>query len=141
MKHRATVIPLLLVLLPAPAFASGGMQPGLWEVTTRMEMTGMPMKMPPITIRHCYTRQDLDKGSNVPQADDKNCKVKDYKLKGDTVTWSIVCTGKNAMSGTGTMTVKPTSYTGKMNYRMKDDGETVDAVTHMSGKRVGDCKK
>lgn len=140
MTHRAIAVLSFLALLPAPVVASGGMQPGLWEVTTRMEMTGMPVKMPPITIRHCYTRQDLDKGSNVPQSDDRNCKVKDYKLKGDTATWNIVCTGKNAMTGAGTMTVKSTSYTGKMQFTMKD-GESANAVTHLSGKRVGDCKK
>jgi len=100
MIKRAPFVAVLLTLSSVPAFAAGGMQPGLWEVTTRMQMAGMPM--PPQTVRHCYTRQDVEKGERtVPQADDKNCKIKDYKLKGNTATWSIVCTGKNAMTGTG----------------------------------------
>jgi hypothetical protein len=140
MTHRTPVVLLLLTLLPVSAFAAGGMQPGLWEVTTRMEMAGMPM--PPQTVRHCYTRQDVENGDRtVPQADDKNCKIKDYKLKGNTATWSIVCTGKNAMSGTGTMTTSATSFSGKSNYKMRDNGDTMNMVSHMTGKRIGDCKK
>ena len=141
MTHRAPVGLLLLVLLPAPAFAAGGMQPGLWEVTTRMEMTGMPMQMPAQTVRHCYTRQDVEKGERtVPQSDDKNCKIKDYKLRGNTASWSIVCTGQHAMSGTGTMTTSATSFSGKSTFKMRGNGDNIDAVSHMTGKRIGDCK-
>lgn len=140
MIKRAPFVVLLLTLSSVPAFAAGGMQPGLWEVTTRMQMAGMPM--PPQTVRHCYTRQDVEKGDRtVPQADDKNCKIKDYKLKGNTATWSIVCTGKNAMTGTGTMTTSATSFTGKSNYKMRDNGETMEMISNLSGKRIGDCKK
>ena len=142
MTHRAPVVVLLLALLPVPAFAAGGMQPGLWEVTTRMEMAGMPMQMPAQTVRHCYTRQDVEQGDRtVPRADDKNCKIKDYKLRGNTATWSIVCTGKDAMSGTGTMTTTATSFSGKSTFKMRQNGDTMDVVSHMTGKRVGDCKK
>jgi len=142
MTHRAPVVLLLLTLLPVSAFAADGMQPGLWEVTTRMEMTGMPMQMPAQTVRHCYTRQDVEKGERtVPRADDKNCKIKDYKLKGNTATWSIVCTGRGAMSGTGTMTTRATSFTGKSTFKMRDNGDTTNMVSDITGKRVGDCKK
>ena len=142
MTHRALVGLLLLILLPVPVFAAGGMQPGLWEVTTRMEMTGMPIQMPAQTVRHCYTREDVEKGERtVPRSDDKDCKIKDYKLRGNTASWSIVCTGQNAMSGTGTMTVNPTSFSGKSTFKMRGNGDAIDAVSHMSGKRIGDCKR
>lgn len=141
MTKRTAVLFLLLSLSPVPAFAAGGMQPGLWEVTTRMQMTGMPMQMPAQTVRHCYTKQDIEKGDRtVPQADDKNCKITDYKLRGNTATWSIVCTGQGAMSGTGTMTTSATSFTGKSKYKMRDNGGTMDMVSNISGKRIGDCK-
>jgi hypothetical protein len=72
MIKRAPFVAVLLTLSSVPAFAAGGMQPGLWEVTTRMQMAGMPM--PPQTVRHCYTRQDVEKGDRtVPQADLEHC--------------------------------------------------------------------
>jgi len=142
MTHRALIVLLFLTLLPVQAFAAGAMRPGLWEVTTRMEMAGMPMQMPAHTVRHCYTRQDIEKGERtVPRSDDKNCKIKNYKFRGNTATWSIVCTGRGAMSGTGTMTTRATSFSGKSTFKMRDNGENMDMVSHITGKRVGDCKK
>jgi len=42
----------LPLLLPVPAMAAGTMQPGLWEITSTVEMPGMPFQPPPQTVRH-----------------------------------------------------------------------------------------
>ena len=141
MKRHAFVA-LLFAALASPVFgASSEMQPGLWEITTRVEMSGMPVPMPPQTIRHCYTKKDIEKGQGtVPQGDNKNCQIKDYKVRGNTASWTLVCTGKEAMTGAGTMTWTSTSYTGKMNARVKDGGETINMTHRWTAKRVGDCK-
>lgn len=141
MKQLFPSILLLMSLAPYSFAEAAGMQPGLWEITTTMEMTGMPMKMPAQTVRHCYTQKELDQGKNsVPLSDDKNCQVKDYKSKGNSASWTVVCTGKDAMTGTGTMTFTPTSYTGKMRAKVKDGGETMDMTYSYAAKRIGNCK-
>lgn len=138
---KPLVVLLLSAMVSVALAAAAGMQPGLWEITTRMEMPGMPMQMPPQTVQHCYTKKDLDEGkSAVPRADDKSCQVKDYTLKGTTATWTMVCTGKEAMTGTGTMTWTSNSYTGNMKSKIKD-GDTLEMALNWTGKRLGDCKK
>lgn len=143
MKTKLLVALLPLVALsPAPASAApAAMQPGLWEITMKMEMPGMPIAMPPQTIQHCYTKKDLEDGKNtVPQSEDKNCKITDYKIQGNTVTWSVICTGENAMSGSGTMTMAATSYSGMIKAKMKEGGQTMEMTQRLAGKRLGECK-
>ena len=122
--------------------ASPDMQPGMWEITTRMEMPGMPVAVPPQLVRHCYTKKDLEDGKNAVPSNkqDPNCRIKDYALKGNTATWSMECTGENAMSGTGTMTFAASSYSGSMKTRIKQGGQTMDMMQSWTGRRVGDCK-
>jgi hypothetical protein len=133
----------LLIMLPlfasAPA-APAEMQPGLWEISSRVETPGMP-RMPPQVYRHCYTSKELeDTQRTVPQGADKNCQVRDYKREGSTATWNIECKGETPMTGSGTMTFAPQSYTGSMKSRMKQAGKTIEMNQSWSGKRVGNCK-
>lgn len=143
MKTKLLVALLPLVALsPAPVSAApAAMQPGLWEITMKMEMPGMPMAMPPQTVRHCYAKKDLeDNKKAIPQGEDKNCQIKDMKINGTTTTWSMVCTGENAMTGSGTMTMSATSYSGSVKAKMKQEGQTMEMNQSWTGKRVGDCK-
>ena len=140
MKTCLTMLPLLAAV-PAALAAPAEMQPGLWEISSKMEAPGMP-KMPPQVMRHCYTKKDLeDTQRTVPQGNDKNCQVKDYKLQGNTATWSIECKGEAAMTGTGTMTFGAQSYSGSMKSRTRYEGTTIESTQSWSAKRVGDCKQ
>jgi hypothetical protein len=92
MKPQALVLLLFAVLSAPVSGATSDMQPGLWEITTTVEMSGMPMPMPPQTIQHCYTKQDVAKGEGtVPQGDSRNCRIKDHKVSGNTASWTLVC--------------------------------------------------
>jgi uncharacterized protein DUF3617 len=131
----------LLLSVPAGLAASTEMQPGLWEITTRVEIQNMPQRMPPQTIRHCYTKKDIEeKNPTIPQSQDKNCQIKDYVLDGNKASWSMVCTGENPMSASGTMTIGATSFSGTMKSHSGEGGEAMDVTQSWSGKRVGDCK-
>ncbi|MCL4558751.1 MAG: DUF3617 domain-containing protein [Deltaproteobacteria bacterium] len=140
-----SVIAVLLLVTVALA-ASPRMKNGLWEITTSMEMKGMPMPfaMKPVTNTQCITKKDVrDPEKTVPKASkDKNCKVKDYKIAGDHVTWKMVCTGKHPMTSTGEMTYSNgTSYEGTMVMDTEGQGSNrVHMTYHFKGKRIGDCK-
>ena len=109
--------------LAVAAFAWGQVKqkPGLWEVTTTMNMAGMPdmpqmpqgMQMPPgmsmpqnpmapRTTQVCVTQAMIDKYgapySNPPRGD---CKVTDVAMKPNGMTAKIACTG--ALTATGTV--------------------------------------
>ncbi len=108
----------------------------LWEVTTKMEMPGIPMAMPAQTQRVCIpkTRKDDDL---IPKTE--GCRVSDVKRAGNKVTFNIACTGTDPMNGTGEITSMPASYDGRMRLKGKMGDETMEMSHTFSGKRVGDC--
>jgi hypothetical protein len=124
------VVPLLWPL------AAVAQDKELWEVTTKMEMPGMPMAMPAQTQRVCLpkTRKDDDL---VPKTE--GCRVSDVKRAGNKVTFNVACTGTDPMTGTGEITSMPASYDGRMRLKGKMGDETMEMSHTFSGKRVGDC--
>ena len=124
----------VLLLIPGWAVAADGMKPGLWEITSKVDMPGMPFQPPPTTVKHCYTAQEV-KESPVPK--DNNCKVTDLKTSGSKTTWKVECTGEAAGKGEGEITYQGDSaYEGKT--RMQTQGMTM--AVQYKAKRVGDCK-
>ena len=134
-----SVLIVLSALFTTIAFAAPAMQPGLWQITSSMEMPGMP-NMPPMTMQHCVKPADIQQGGLVPQNPDPQCKMLDYRLKGNTATWRVECKGDMAMQGTGSMTLGATSYSGTTALTMTQDGQAMSMTQRFSGKRLGDCK-
>jgi hypothetical protein len=125
-----------VMALPLVANAASPVKPGKWKVTTQMDMPGMPVKMPPITIETCITKEQAENPEkSVPDAG-KDCKVGDYKVDGNTVSWSVSCP-KQSISGNGTITYDGDSYSGSMDMKMGEQAMTAK----YSGKRTGDCDK
>jgi hypothetical protein len=139
----ASVIALALIATPA-LVAQSTMRPGLWEITTQMQMPNLPVQMPETKMTQCVTpAQAKDPASTVPRgpqsgrgASKDDCKVADLKTSGNKTTWSIACTSPNKVTGTGEMTFSDDSYTGTTKMSMAQGEMTMK----VSGKRVGDCK-
>jgi hypothetical protein len=140
MTLRHTACLTVVVGLSVSALAQSPRRDGRWEVKTEMEMPGMPMKMPAMTTTQCITKEQAeDPQRSVPQGRGapNNCKVVDYKVAGNKVTWSMKCEGPEAMSGTGEITYGENTYDGVM--KMERQGQTM--MMKYTGKRLGDCVK
>jgi hypothetical protein len=124
-----------LFLLSGTALAGGpNMKEGLWEVTVKMEMAGMPMQMPAQKFTQCLKKEDM-----VPQQKDpsQQCKMTNIDVKGDTVTWVIECKGpEGPMRGNGRVTYKGDTFDGFLNVKQAD----MEVTQRMSGKLIGPCK-
>ena len=120
-----------VVSLPA-AFAQQGS--GIrYQVTSKMEMTGMPFAMPAQTSEVCGPKNAAAE-SLVPKQ--KNCTVSDYRVSGNRSSFRMECTGKDAMTGTGEFEMLGANgYRGKMTM----DTEGQQMVMNFEGKRLGDC--
>ncbi len=132
-----TALALLVISLPALAYAEDAspMQEGLWEISMKIEIPGLPFQMPPQTVQHCYTKKDLQESAGVPKQEG-DCKVTDLKRTGNKVTWKTACKGKDG-SGTGEMTFKGATASEGM---VKMDAGGKATTTRYEGKRLGDCK-
>ena len=78
------------------AAALQNMQEGLWEITTKVEISALPEGLPEHTVQQCVTKKNLEEGKGkMHQLDSRNnkCAVKDYKVEGNKASWSIACSG------------------------------------------------
>lgn len=143
MKNWKWIILVLGVSITATAWASGlKLQPGLWQLTTKMTVSGMPFAMPPrtLTLKKCLTRDQIQHPWREYQKR-KNCKQSGLKLTGNSASWQLACTGENAMQGEGSMRIdSPTKYHGQMTMTGRDGGQTMKTHVEFSAHRVGACK-
>lgn len=120
---------------PAAAVKGVNMKEGKWEITSTMEMKGMPAGMtPPQTFTACLKQTDY-----VPKnAEQKDCTMKDVNVSGNTVSWEAVCKDS---SGKGTITYAGDTYDGAMDMTMKEGGKDMSMKMTMKGKHIGPCDK
>ena len=75
------------------------------------------------------------------QTKEEECKITDQKVSGNTVTWAMKCSGKDAMEVTGKTTYHDDTFEGSMIMISSDpNGEKMKMINHISGKRIGECR-
>jgi hypothetical protein len=107
---------------------------GLWEITSKTRIPGMPMT--PATHTQCLTSQDyLPKDMlQVRSA----CKIVDQKVSGNTVSWTVKCHGGgDTGTGKGEVTYSGESFKGAFVLNVHG----METISQMTGKYVGPCEK
>jgi hypothetical protein len=131
----ATVVSLIFAV---PAFAAPNYQEGLWEMTTTVNMPGMPKEMMrPMKNQVCMTKDNA-----VPQPKEKGeqqCKMTDQKTVGNKVSWTMTC--KNGTVSKGDITYSKTSFSGTQTTVTNQGGKPMTMKSTMSGKYLGPCTK
>ena len=126
----SALIALALSLAPARAEDT---EPGVWwEQTVEMGMQGM--SMPATTQKVCVSKKGMSEPPGASK--DERCKVTDVKTAGAKMTWKMVCSEPERMTGEGEITRGKDSYTGSMAMHSAQG----DMTMKMKGKLVGgDC--
>lgn len=131
----ATVI-LFAVVSIAFAGSVPNMQEGKWEITTKMEMPGMPVNMPPMKYTQCLTKKDLVPKSSQPG---QECTITHNKVTGNSVKWTMQCSGQGGeMTGTGNITYSGNSFKGTIKMTMPQ--QNMQMTNHVTGRRLGSCE-
>jgi hypothetical protein len=138
MKNSSKLFSILLILFTGSACtASPILEDGEWEMTSQMEMSGMPAgmpSMPAMTHRQCITKDMM-----VPSQEhqNKDCEKMTQDVSGNTVTWSMRCTTNGQTSEmNGTSTYDGDTMKGTMQMTTQD----MKMTSHVTGKRLGPCK-
>lgn len=140
---KKTMPSTILVAAVALAMAASSLpaaeryRPGQWEYTT----THDARKNEPRTFKHCVSEEDAGSANgdtksaraHAEKAAGAGCKVIDYKVAGDTVSYSIQCAEVSIRS---TMTFHGDTSEGEM--ITKHAGSPED-VSHIKARRLGDC--
>jgi hypothetical protein len=137
-RYPFAVTLVAIALFAVSAFAADSPQkPGKWQMKMEMEMPGMPFKVPPVTTEVCVTEEDLkDPQKSVPNDPKSNCKVGDYKVDGNTVSWTFECPDQQ-MKGSGEATYDDATFSGWTKMTIGDQ----EMKTKYSGKWLGACEK
>ena len=114
------------------AFTSHAADNGeLWEVTTQMNMAGMPPGMGAQTHQVC-NEKTAERKPVIPARE--KCKVTDYKESGNRVTISVTCPeGTSVIEQT--FNSAHTEYKGTMKMKTRDG----DMTMNMAGRKIGSC--
>ncbi len=111
-------------------------QEGQWEITTITDIPGMPKEMAkPHTYKTCLTAKEA-----VPRPEDRTdrqCKITDQSVSGNTATWKMVCT--DGTTGEGKITYAKTSYEGVFTMTTTAEGRKMVIKNKMTGRYLGPC--
>lgn len=136
------------LLAGAPALA-GPMQPGLWQITTRItdiKMAGAPpgmaaaMRGRPIAVSRCVTPAEAAQGPKEAMKSSKQCRYTSYSAIGGRIAATTVCDmGQTRVTGSSSGSFTPTSFTA--NFRSVMSGaQSMTTAGVVTGKRVGACR-
>jgi hypothetical protein len=111
------------------------MREGMWEVAFKLVMPGMDM--PPTKSQQCITAAMIkDPESAIPKMDN-GCKISDFKLAGNTATYTMTCTQPMAITAAGEIKYAgPDAYTGTL----KVIGPEPALTLSYDAKRIGECR-
>ena len=148
MRNTLAIIFVLATAVPSLAVAqtkseAPAMKPGLWEINYQIDTAGSDAKRN-ITARSCYGADDfkaIERVVPVQREFGMKCENREVTPQGATVTWKIMCTGKDSsLVGNGEMTLSAEGYEAKATLDAKTKGKAGKVAQTIVGKRVGECK-
>ena len=122
----------LAAVLSLPLAVLAAQDGELWEITSQMDMAGMPPGMGAMTQRVC---QDKDpKKQVVPGQEKEECKITDLKQSGTKMSMTITCPDSKAYLE-HTYNAARTEYKGTMRMTSPQG----DMTMNTTGRKVGSC--
>ena len=104
-----------------------------WEVTTKMEIPGMPFAMPAQTVKVC-----IAKGAEKHPPPNKECEMTDVRVSGNKTFWKVRCNQNGEiMNGSGEMSGNMDQSEGTMHLSGKSGGQNIEMTMKHQSKRLG----
>jgi hypothetical protein len=136
LMKAGTLFVVFSLLISLPAFGLD-FKPGKYEITSKVEMEGMPGAMPPQTTIQCLTESaPVPDGSTTAQG----CKITDMKTKGNKVTYTMECDQQGMkVKSSGEIIYKGDAFEGTSTMKMGPSAGGMSITTKTTGKRIGKC--
>ena len=132
-----------LLIVAACAFAADKPNPGLYEVTTQMDYTDLPIPATTLTTKNCLTAEDLEGDLSRIFADlpeDQNCEVESFSMADGSISMKLVCaTPEGSMTMSTQGSYDSDSYSMTSNVTMEAAGRQMQMNSTIEGVRLGDC--
>ena len=138
---RASII-LGILFLTAPVIRADGIpvEPGLWEMSSTMNMPMLPQPRV-TTTTECMKESEISMDDMGGEDMDPNCQFEMAQVDGNTMKWSFDCPVDGGTShGEWEATSSGDSVTGNGVITMSFQGQTMEMTMSWQGKRIGDCQ-
>ena len=138
---RASII-LGILLLTAPAARADGIpvEPGLWEMSSIVNMPMMPQPRV-TTTTECMKESEISMDDLGGEDMDPNCQFEMAQVDGNTMKWSVDCPVEGGTShGEWEATSSGDSVTGEGLVTISFQGQAMEMTMSWEGKRIGDCQ-
>ena len=138
---RASII-LGILLLTAPAARADGIpvEPGLWEMSSIVNMPLMPQPRV-TTTTECMKESEISMDDMGGEDIDPNCQFEMAQVDGNTMKWSVDCPVEGGTShGEWEATSSGDSVTGEGLVTISFQGQAMEMTMSWEGKRIGDCQ-
>jgi hypothetical protein len=133
---------------PAPVALK--LNPGLWETSVDMTMSGVPanvaamMKGTKLTTRSCITPDQANRpsGEIFSGKKEKGCTYSDYDVSGGSIHGKMSCDGSNGRGPTSMVMdghYGGDSFDVSMKVDTKEAGQSVAMSWHTTARRIGEC--
>lgn len=140
MRHINYLFLIILWAMVPAAWADGiPVEPGLWEMTSTMNMPMLPQ--PRVnTVTECMEKSEISVDDMGGEEMDPECNFETSQVDGNTMKWSVDCpmeggssrgeweavSGGDTVTGNGVLTVSM-------------PGQTMEMQMSWEGKRIGEC--
>ena len=141
MKRKIFALAALAVFV-SPVAADGiPIEPGLWSVTSTVNMPMMPQPQT-YTAEECFEDDIIDMDDMATEGLDPSCKYEMGQVEGNSMSWSIDCPmeGGGTMSGTWQATSHGKTVEGGGTMTMEMQGQKMDMTMSWTGERIGECQ-
>lgn len=133
------LLALLVALLPLMANASD-VQEGMWDIEVVMRVDGQDYG--PYTRKQCITREDAQNPARLFAETTGNCEYTNRHFFGNQFSFNVHCNAGVPLTGMGEVEYGPDWVKGHMELNAQvPGGPSVETVSEVSGKRLGDCKQ
>ena len=137
LRKKFKYFTLVLILMAfTSAQADVDLHEGMWEITSKIEMSGVPVQIPDTTISQCISKEKI-----IPKTNKKvneHCTISEQKIEGNTVTWKMKCGGK--MESQGSITYHGDTFEGLITSQTEIPNMGKMKMTiRMTGRRTGEC--
>lgn len=138
---QAKMLALVILLTAAsPVMAEGiPVEPGLWEMTSTINMPMMPQPRV-TTLSECFTESEISMDDMSTDGLEGDCQLQMDQLEGNTMRWTVDCPIEGGSShGEWFATSSGDTVTGEGKLTMAMAGQTMEMNMSWEGRRMGDC--
>jgi len=137
LRRKFKYFALTLILMAfTSAHADVDLHDGMWEITSKIEMSGIPVQIPETKVSQCINKEKI-----IPKTDkkiNKYCTISEQKIEGNTVTWKMECT--NNTESQGSITYHGDTFEGLITTKTEVPNMGMMTMTiQLTGRRTGEC--